>query len=582
MSSKESKDILQKFKKAREKRQLKDEKWKELDAFDRGEQWKLNGSVPAWIPRPVTNFVHLVKTTKRAALAIENPTGQLRPQSPDDRVMVEDLQKGYEFVWDKAGCRKVVREALETSKLLGTGIVQVYWDENTGVLGGTGGLYEGEIKVKQLDPASVYPDPTAFSIEDCQYIHVVERKPVEWLKKHPLFGDSSLEERNVSETERGEIYQRDHTHADMQGMIDFHQHFEKKPNKDGGYTHSVTYLAGEKVVHKIDRLEPNCYPFAILYDYPQRQDFWGMSTCELILDNQKLINKVESIIAMIGTLLQNPQKVVFKGSGINPKEAAKYSSAPGKVWVSNVPANQAIAWQQPPQIPPALFNLAEQAKQNIREVTGLTEAYMGQSVGSLQTSQGVSSLIERSTMRDRDQMFDLELFVKELSNILIKFITSKYTEERWIRIMGEQDREPEFTRFLGTDYRMLSYDIHVDVSAKAPISRARQQEEARQLLEMQGQYGLSPRVITPQEFIKNSNFVNKNELLDRMDKEQMENMAEQITQMGNMIAEAVQNQVPPEEIQQMAMEMAQQIEGQAEGGIGSASSGSIQQQQAGL
>src|SRR6185437_3143556 len=108
-------------------------------------------------------------------------------------------------------------------------------------------------------------------------------------------------------------------------------------------------------------------------DYPQRQDFWGMSTCEIILDNQKLINKVESIIALIGTLLQNPQKIIRKQSGINPADATKYGSTPGHVFVSNIPVEQAMKWQEPPQIPQTLFSLAEQARMNIREITGLTE-----------------------------------------------------------------------------------------------------------------------------------------------------------------------------------------------------------------
>jgi hypothetical protein len=70
-----------------------------------------------------------------------------------------------------------------------------------------------------------------------------------------------------------------------------------------------------------------------------------------------------------------------------------------------------LQYVDPPQIPQVLFNMLENAKANIREITGLSEAYMGQSVGSLQTSSGVNSLIDRSTMRDRDQMYDIELYM---------------------------------------------------------------------------------------------------------------------------------------------------------------------------
>ena len=70
----------------------------------------------------------------------------------------------------------------------------------------------------------------------------------------------------------------------------------------------VTYIAGAQVVHMIEAIEPNVYPFVMIYDFKQRHDFWAMSVCEYILDNQRILNKVEAIITMIGVLLQNPQK----------------------------------------------------------------------------------------------------------------------------------------------------------------------------------------------------------------------------------------------------------------------------------
>jgi hypothetical protein len=581
--------ILAKFHKARNKRQLKDSHWRELDTFDRGDQWEVVGHIPPWIPKPVTNMIHLVKTTKRAALAIENSTGKLRPLTPFDIEPVKKFQKVYEHVWSVTKSRSVVRDVIETGKLLGTGIAQVFWDENTGVLGGSQGLYEGEIRVRQLDPASVYPDPSAFRLDDCQFIHIVERKPIEWLKNHPLFksGMEGVEERNVSKTDSGEIYERDYdaTMESKNGIIDFHSHYEKVPSKEGGFNYKVTYLAGDKIVHTIEKLEPNCYPFAIYYDYPQRQDFWGKSTCGLILDNQKLINKVESIIALIGTQLQNPQKIVSKGSGINPEEVSRYGSAAGHTFVANGDVSKAIYWQPPPQIPAVLFNLAETAKQNIREITGLTEAYMGQTVGSLQTSSGVNSLIERSTMRDRDQMYDLELFIEDLSRIELKFASTKYTEPRFARVLNGkygEDSVDDFMEFLGTDYADLEYSFFIDVSSKAPISRARQQEELDKLLNLQGQYQFQPPIITQQEYMEYQDYIDGEKLIERMKIDEMTNEVEQAMQVANMLTEAMQQGVPEEQLMEMATAMITQMNEQQKLGNVSSNSGQVQQHQQGV
>lgn len=583
--SKEAGRILADFEKARTQRQTKDKLWMELDEFDRGEQWKNAAKMPPWVPKPVTNYVHFVKTMKKAGLSLNNPTGKLRPVSPDEIERVRKLQKGYEYAWKKSRSRMTVREVIETSRLLGTGISQIFWQE-TEVRGGKNALYEGEIGSKQIDPSIFYPDPSAYRIDDCRFIHVVEKKPVEWLKNHPMFaeGMKGVQPRNLADQEVGDIYQRDTTAAKDDGMIDFRQHFEKVKSDNGGWNYKVTYLAGEKIIHTIDPLVPNCYPFATLYDFKQRKDFWGLGTCGLILENQKIINKVESIIALIGTQLQNPQTIVHRAAGINPAEVSRYGSAPGKVWESNIPVERAMTWRKPAPIPQQLFALAETAAQNIREISGMTEAYVGQSVGSLQTSSGVNSLIDRSTLRDRDQMVDLEEFIEDYSRILIQFITTKYTETRHIRQEESQQEEvtsDSFVPFRGTDYKGINFDFFLDASSKAPISRQRQKEEANQLLTIQGQYGFDPPVITPQEYIRQSELMNADAIVQRMDRDEMQSDLKILQQVTAMVNEAYQNNLSPQEIAKMSQQMLVQKMQQKQEGVGSANTGQAQLSQQG-
>lgn len=589
-TSQRVKEIKARYRAAKNKRQAigMDSKWHTLDKYDIGQQWENN--TPAWIPKPVTNWIHTVKVTKRAAFAIENPVGQILPLSPEDKDKAQQLQQIYEYEWQRLGATKYMRSAIEDGKLLGTGIVQFYWNENTEVRGGTNGLYEGEVEMRRIDPANFYPDPQAFSLEECRYIHIVERKSLEWLKNHPTFGGNH-EETHSTEDDRGEIYKRDYSSSTegKNDIIDFHTHYEKIQQKEGGFRYRVTYLVGDKIVHTIDDLQPRCYPFAIYRDFPQRHHFWGLSTCSLILENQKIINKVEAIIALIGTHLQNPQRIVNKRSGINPREVARYGSAPGHVFVSNGAPERAITWAQPPPIPEYLFRLMEQAKENIREVTGITESYQGMNVGSLQTSSGVEQLIERATMRDRDQMFEVEEFVEQMTRILLRFITTNYDTERYARFENEQG-DMDFISYFGTDYQGLEYDFRIDVSAKAPMSRQKMQEEMDRLLEIQGQYGYDPAIVTPEEYMEIAPFSNqvRQRILRRMENERVINNTESLVQVAMMISEAIQSGVPEEEVQQMAMEMVEQREQARKQGIGSAhgndpdaNSGQIQKQQAG-
>ena len=563
-------EIMEKFQKAKTKRQQKDPLWQELDAFDRNEQWNL-ANLPSWLPKPVTNYVHLVKYTKRAAFAVDNPTGKLRPVSPKGIESVKLLNKAYEDTVDRIKMRKVVRENIASAKLLGTAIGHMYWDESkegrmgTTVLGDEGFQYEGEIGVREIDIGGFYPDPNAFTIDDCEYIAVVGRKPLAWVKKHPKFKKAWTEEEEAQaendNSDRGEIYLRDYNTAQKDGLVTFMSFYEKEMNDDGGFSYYVSYLAGEKLLLDREPLRPNRYPFAILYDFRQRQDIWGMSTCQFILDNQKIVNKVESIITMIGTLLQNPQKLLSSRSNINPETVAKFGSTPGQVFLTDDDPSKSIHYVTPPQIPMALFNLLEQAKQNIREITGLTESYMGQNVGSLQTSSGVQALIDRATMRDRDQMYDIELYIEDMSHMLIDFMTEYYEEERLIRIIGKNGEVEDFVSYVGTEFKDLAYDIHVDVSAKAPITRMREMQDAKELMNIQLQYqNQGVQIITPQELIKMMNFAHGDAIIERMDMEEMQNKVEEAMQVAQMIAEAQMQGVPPETVMQMAQEMFTQLD----------------------
>jgi hypothetical protein len=564
MAEKRAQDILQKMKKAQNKREKREGIWQELDAFDRNQQWDLQNA-PPWLPKPVTNFVHLVKNTKIAALSMENPTGKLRAVSPAGIERVDKLDKGFQYVWERIKARKVVRENIGSAKLLGNGIAQVSWNENkegkmgTTVKGDKGYQYEGEIEIREIDVAAFFPDPTAFCLEDCRYIGIKERKSKDWIKNHPKFKKVNLDDmESVNDPkERGEIYNRDYT-SEVDGLITFISFYEKVPNEEGGYTYKVTYLAGDKILHE-QPLKPNRYPFAILHDFRQRQDFWSMSTCEFILDNQKIINKVESIIAMIGTLMQNPQKVVHQQSGIDPLEVAKYGNAPGHTFVSNMPANAAITYVDPPQIPQVLFNLLENAKNNIREITGLNEAYMGQAVGSLQTSSGVNSLIERATMRDRDQMYDIELYIEELSTLIIDFMVTYYDKPRMIRVMGENPNDYSFEKFVGSEYKDLEYDMFIDVSSKAPVTRMREAQEAKELLNMQGQYGFAPAIITASEAIDMIDFARKDNILERMKVEEMKVKEQELSQILEMSFGMLAEGASPQETQQAALEALDQM-----------------------
>lgn len=560
--------------------------WYDLDRFDRGEQWD-DASIPTWVPTPVTNYIHLTRTTRQASMALQNPTGQLRAISPNDQDKIDQLQKVYDYEFRKARVSTVLGECIGTAILLGTAIAQVSWNEETGVIGGTNQLYEGDIKVSEIDPSIFYPDPAAYRLEDCRFIHIVERKPIDWLKNHPKFKDAvaNIPSDQFMTNIDGEVYSRIQNSQGKEGIIDFRQHWEKYKVIDNGEEvtrYRVTYLAGDTILQVLDPVVPNRYPFVVLYDYKQRREFWGKSTCAMILDNQKLINKVESIIALIGTQLQNPQRVVARNSGINPKEVAKFGGAPGKTWVSNGDPRNSIVNLDPPQIPPALFNLAQQAANNIREISGMNGIYMGEVSGSMRAASAIQALLDRAMLRDNYALRNIEHFVEDLTRIFIDFIAAYHTDRRYALVSSKQGNtlnKQEVIDYVGKEFQGINFDFFINASEEAPISRQRQQTEADKIINMQGQFGFDPPLITAQEYMMMSDFMDKDEILARMNQDETQSNIQLVQQILQSSIQALQNGNDPNQVMQFAQEAVQAKMQEKQSGTGSVNSSQFQQAQ---
>jgi hypothetical protein len=306
-------------------------------------------------------------------------------------------------------------------------------------------------------------------------------------------------------------------------MVTLHTHWERYLGEDGKWHLDVSYYTRSNnwFLLRLEDVKPNIYPFAVYYDEEEDQDFWGTSTAMDALENQKVINKASQTAAIIATLHQNPQKVVSRSSGINAQELARTGTMPGKVWTSNEDPSQSIHNVQPPEIPRGLLEIDDRMKRDIKEMAGINEAYTGESVGSLTTSGGVNSLIERATIRDKDKMQQVDAFVQDISDIIIHFIIRKWKDVRPLAIPlpNGQVEHVDFTPIEKDDEDNLEWLCRCDTYAIAPMTQALKSQEADNLMQMQGQFNFSPAVITPQEWIHLKNFSNKHEMLARMQKD---------------------------------------------------------------
>ena len=568
----------------------KHERWRILDMFDRGQQWQ-DANLPPWVPKPVTNFIRYFRTIKRSNLASAIPSANFYPEHPADVETVQNLQKAYDHIWHMEKVDRTVRRCIDRAILQGTAIAYVYNDDT--YVGGKyygeenpdNHLYVGKICVKRIPNGNFFPDPNAYSLDECKFIEITEVLPLEEVKNTPSykkFAGKKLENYSLMDLDfntdaSGDFYQRTNTKlntslTNVKGdeLVTVHTHWERYLNSDGAWQVDVSYYMrnSDFFLLRIEDVKPNQYPFAILFDEEEENDFWGRSTCEDVIDNSKIINRTSQTAAILATLHQNPQKVIWKESGINAQELAKTGNLPGKTMTSNVPANQAVSYINPPEISRSLFEMEDRLKNDMKEIVGITEAYTGQSVGSLTTSTGVNSLIERSSVRDKDKMVQIDTFVERISYLIV--LNVMYGWDRVRPIMNIQPNgKPRYDVYEPIDQLTadnLELRVRSNVYARAPITQASKRQQADKLMQMQGQFNYNPPIITPEEWLQFQDFDIQDQIMQRMeqdrqkaDQNSVDNLAKQGLQLGVMISEMLKQGMSMEEAQVEAMKAAQQM-----------------------
>ena len=556
----DAKDIWIKSREAIDfRRQRKDSLWIELDAFDRGEQWTQKGVMPSWIPRPSSNYINKVKRYKTGALMLEDYLGELKPLAPENEAQIWMLQRFYEQLWDKLNVKYHLLDAIRTSRLLGTGILYVGWDEN--YIGGTRGhLFQGEILVKEIEPSTFFVDPAAFDLEEALYCGTFVRTT-----KEQLLADPSIEkkykkkfkdERKItaygmqSEQDRGEIYANRDYSSYQDHIVDLITFYEKVVDDDGGFRIDVTTVADGVVVKKVEGIAPNVFPFVMLRQHKQRQDFWGVSDAQLILPNVKMINKVQSIIGTLATLYQNPQKIVFEGAGIDPRIVSKYGNAFGLVFLSKSPDLQNVIRNvDVADIPQTLLAYIEFLKADIEDFTGMTDFATGASSRSVQTAGGISSMIERSLVGDQDEYVLFEQFIEKLSYLLLHNAIEYYTDDRVMRMRDtnpNSDAEFEYIPFRADEFSDLAWDYSLDIVKKIRHTDQTRRDTMQMLSEWQLQYSPDVAIVSAEDMVKAFNPPNRDVILARIAEDKKQKSYDTAAQVVQEVVQALDNGYDPQ------------------------------------
>lgn len=495
--------------------------WREFDDFYLGKQW--NTQRASWRPDPVVNYIAYVVDQKRPQLTNSRPNGIILPTKAGDEQIAKLFTQVTDVIADRVDLDSRIDEVVNTGLLLDVAWFKVYWDNS--IEGGSPGMYwKGDIAIDAPDPANVYPDPQATTMEECRYVIYAVPKTVQWIKEK--FGVQV--EPDAVQSFQTEIYDRPGTNQSSDRVMLYEYWYRE----DGKL--NCIYAAGGKILKEIKEIyKHGKYPFIPFVAKKRRKSIIGIGEPRNILSNQKLLNKLLEMPTTNALLTANPIALINRRSGIDKNQ---WVSKPGMVWEVEGELSNAVRWLQPPQFQGDVYKLIELLTTYIERIGGIYDALTGETPKGVTAASAIQLLQEQGSIPIKGIARNLYASIAEVYKQMIELIKEFYTETRYIRISGE-DGGYEFIEFNAAQYAEVNFDVKVSAGPSTPLSRAFVSQLADELFDKQ--------LLLPSEYVEMKEGVpNKERIVARlreqegMQRQQQETMQPQPPSLNEIYAQA--------------------------------------------
>lgn len=219
-------------------------------------------------------------------------------------------------------------------------------------------------------------------------------------------------------------------------------------------------LTGEDIgefPEEFDPLTAGLLPFAHDCEYKDISLPYGTGDVDIIADQQELLNTITEIQVEAELMAVYPEKTV------DPKYATyidQLGQAPGKVYP--LPAG-AMTWNNPPQIPTALFTERMNIKDEIREVSSVSQISKGVTATDSTTATEIKAMLGQADLRIEDIAQNLANgFFYQEATIVFKLLQLYGGQDLYIRNVtdaGVQFEQVDMERFLGEYSPMVTLDV---------------------------------------------------------------------------------------------------------------------------
>lgn len=569
---KEIKRLERLVKKAIEfRQQSRDTEYVNNEAHYEGLHWNLAnmGEDSPFVVKSDINHLKNAVDVRLGSLCASSYYGKLKPLSQDDVKTIDELNILYQNEWYRLNMDELIEEVIKKGCIFDNGYIEFGFDTDK-IVGGTNAKREGVITANVVETANIYLDPSAESIDDCDFMVKTMKLTEEKLKR--VYPDwwKKLKEKDVHGTaaktnDTGNIFTgRDYT-TNQDNIIVVYAIYEKYNTKvkEVISEEQVIQETGEIIPAVIDKVNvtrvkvsylSNDILLEVNKDYPFEefpivsfqwektvQTPYGIPLLRGLTIPQKVANLIESSINNIAVHYTIPTWIISDDSGLDVDDVAKLINALGVVWkVTDI--NTAIKQLEPPQINADIIQMGQTFVNYIRQYAGVTDQYQGNIGTAGSTSQGTTDAIGRATIIDNNPINQISKFVEKLTRLLIRFMTRYYQGDTMYIREDLDDDKYNFRQFTIDDsFKDINFDFDVDLASRSKTDKNRQYNLTKEIYQLQNQYKDSKGVINVTDVVKAAQLDNYNEMKNRLDNVTEETLQEKasmvvrLVEIGNII-----------------------------------------------
>lgn len=524
-------------------------KMKMLEQVDSSDFWKaIKARFPAYQILPDTNFVSYVKNNIVASLYTVMKSASILPTSEEDKQICMNLNIALERLWSLGNIGYKQFQAGSNAALFNVGYTQVGWDESI-VAGRGDSMYKGNVTLKNISPIKFMRDPFSTSLETAGYCCTYD-------KYH-----KSVFEENKKYKEKYDEYIRKMKNTELAAPIPELPGSNKTPDKDY-YTLTVFWVKESKKMYEIHilnmdtilhwkEIKPAIYPIAELYCEDPGEKLIGVSPCAKIFANNTAFNIMQSLALTAEFRNQRPPKFISNQSGLNARAFSKYGDDPDKTFVVNGDASKAVHYHEYPQISNAMPGNLQNLLQGIQMVTGVDNRYTGRDTGSIITTGGTEEMLNRVTMIDTPKIMNYENYTKQLTKLVLLNMLEYAPKRKYLR---KKPGTANTYESIEVDFPDIPadtlFDYEIMISSELPKNKQRIADAANYLMEKQMQYNQAQQgiqLITEEEWLQMQDLPFKEQMLERMGLQRINNAVQDVSQVLFQYADLVSKGMNPED-----------------------------------